>query len=94
MTEYLHHLLNMDGIRKLCESMYRDGFYAGAGHGNIYWKYPPADIAWLQFKRQQPQIFGDKAILTRDELARIAEWEDQSYGQRVKTANDVEDAGE
>jgi hypothetical protein len=94
MTEYLHHLLNLDGIRKLCESMYREGFEDGANHGNLDWKYPPADIAWLQFKRQQPQLFGDKAILTREELARIAEWEDQSYDQRTKAANTVGDEGD
>jgi hypothetical protein len=78
-------------IRKLCESMYRDGFQNGANHGNLDWKYPPEDIAWLQFKRQQSQLFGDKAILTREELAQIAEWEDQSYAERTRAANTAED---
>lgn len=91
MSEYLHHLLNLAGIRKLCESMYREGFSDGADHGNLDWKYPPEDIAWLMTKRQNPQLFGDKAIMTREELMQIMKWEDRPYSQRITDANTVGD---
>lgn len=90
MTIYLHHLLNLDAVRKLCESMYREGFSDGADYGNLDWKYPPEDVAWLLTKTQNPQLFGDKAILTKEEAKQLEAWNGQSYKERIDRANSGE----
>jgi hypothetical protein len=76
-------LLNIASLQKLYEAAWRDGFRQGADHGNIDYKYPPEDIAWLQHKKDYHDLF---VCLTRDELKAIQAWEDADYTRRTDEA--------
>ena len=76
-------LLNLDNVRKLYEAAWRDGFRNGADHGNLDYKYPPEDIAWLEHKKRKTDLY---ICLSRDELKAISRWEDASYEARTKGA--------
>lgn len=81
-------LVKIDGLHKLIREAYEAGFNDGADHGNLEWKYPPMPIAFLFYRRNQFYPLGP-CVLTREELMRIAEWEDQSYSERCERANQM-----
>jgi hypothetical protein len=76
-------LLNIDAVRKLYEAAWRDGFQSGADHGNLDYKYPPEDVAWLEHKREKTELF---TCLTRQELKLVEAWEDAQYTERTNEA--------
>lgn len=73
-------ILNLDAVRKLYESAWRDGFQNGEDHGNLDYKHPPEDIAWLEHKNAKRDLF---ICLTRDELKAIEAWHASKYDDRV-----------
>lgn len=82
VTTALHHLLNLDGLARIIEQAYREGFRNGDDHGNLEYKYPPAYIAWLRFKQANGHLL-QGGILTREELLAVKAWEDASYPKRI-----------
>lgn len=73
-------LLNVEAVRKLYEAAWRDGFRVGEDHGNLDYKYPPEDIAWMEHKKEKRELF---ICLTREELKAIEAWHDSKYPERV-----------
>lgn len=74
-------LMNIQNLQKFYESAWRDGFRNGSDHGNLDYKYPPEDIAWLMHKREAHDLF---VCLTREELKAIQAWEDSDYTSRTE----------
>lgn len=93
MSIVMSDLIKMDGLHKMIEAAYREGFSDGADHGNLDWKYPPVDVAWLMYRRNVFYPLGP-CILTREQLKAIQTWEDQSYDQRTDAANKIQSAEE
>jgi len=70
-------LFDADDIRRA----YEDGFSDGQDHNNIAYKYPPMEVAWLQWKQHQQSW----PALTDAEKATIAQWEALSHKERYET---------
>jgi hypothetical protein len=66
-----------DIMTKIAEAVYRDGFQDGQDHGNMQYKYPPEEVAWIRYKRERESTFGP---LTPQEASLLVEWQDcRSY---------------
>lgn len=73
-------LLNVEAVRKLYEAAWRDGFQNGADHGNLDYKYPPEDVAWIDHKNKKRELF---ICLTRQELKLLNDWNEAKYEART-----------
>lgn len=67
--------------REAIRRAYEDGFSDGADHNNLAYKYPPCEVAWLEWKQSQPNW----PRLTEEELATIAHWYALSHKERYET---------
>lgn len=81
MSTRLEELLNENKLHELIKEAYMYGFQDGASHGNVAWKYPPHDIAFLMYSHSGAYPLGSRD-LTNDELRSIDDWEDMSYDER------------
>jgi hypothetical protein len=63
------------------EAIWRAGFIAGRDHGNLQWKYPPEDVAWLMEKHHA------LGRATEEESAEIEAWDNATYEQRMNHAD-------
>lgn len=67
-----------DYLLSLIRRTYMEGWSDGCDHGNLVWKYPPAEIAWTRHCLNEPGLPAPSDA-ERDALAN---WENMSYQQR------------
>lgn len=75
-------LIHNEHLIQMLEEAYRDGFDDGADHGNLDYKYPPENVAFILWKKTH--IDAGFVCLSRQELKLAQQWEDADYDRRTK----------
>jgi hypothetical protein len=68
------------------QQAFLEAFQAGADHGNLPWKYPPANLAWLVSDARRD---AGGPPLTSEQLKLIQDWHRTPFDQQQDTKTET-----